>query len=155
MAVQHAGQAVVVEGLRESIRGLKQIDKSLPRVVSKAARDIAKEIVAPEAQKRWRDQRIKPSVATQAVKGSGTTAGGQVKVRYKTFPYAAGVEYGSLAFKQFRPWRGNKFTVAPGTSTGYVAQDAIRDTLPEVEDRWNDDVMRLIRKELSTYGTVF
>lgn len=151
----NAGQAVVVEGLRESIKGLKSIDKALPRVVSKAARDIAKEIVAPEAQKRWRDQRIKPSVATQVIKGSGTTAGGQINVRYKTFPYAAGVEYGAKQFGQFRPWRGNRFTVAPGTSTGYVAQDAIRDTLPEVEKRWNDEVMDLVKKELSAHGTVF
>lgn len=151
----NAGQAVVVDGLRESIKGLRDIDRNLPKVVSKAARDIAQQVVAPEAQKRWQGQPIKPSVASQVIKGSGTTAGGQIKSLYNKFPYAAGVEYGSFAFKQFRGWRGNSFTVKPGTSTGYVVQDAIRDKLPEVEKRWNDEILQLVRKELQIHGTVF
>jgi hypothetical protein len=44
----------------------------------------------------------------------------------------------------FPPWRGNAFTVTPGTSTGYVVQDAIRETLPIVERRWLNEVVEAI-----------
>ena len=92
----------------------------------------------------WRRQRIRPSVANRAVTHSGTTKGAAVKLRYSVHPYAFGVEFGSRQFRQFRRWRGNRFTVAPGSSTGYVVQDAIRDTLPVVEKRWSGEVLDTI-----------
>lgn len=140
------GGAIAVDGLKESISGLRKTRKDLPRLVAKVSRELAKDPVAKEARKRWAGQRIKPTMANKAVKWSGTTKGGGVVLKYGTVPYAAGVEFGAYGYKQFRPWRGNRYTVAPGSSTGYVVQDAIRDTLPIVEERWLRDVIEAIDK---------
>lgn len=130
------GGTITIDGLDETIRGLRKVSKTLPRTANKASRDLVRTVVVPVAVRNWQSQRIKPSVASQAIKAQGTATSAGVNVRYGKFPYAAGVEYGSLKYGQFRRWRGNRFTVSPGSSTGYVAQDAIRDTLPEMEARW-------------------
>ena len=138
------GGAIAVDGLSESIRGLKKLRPDLPRVVSKASRELVKGTVLPEARNRWASQRIKPSAARKAVTATATQSQAALILRYSVVSYAAGVEYGSKRFPQFRAWRGNRFTVAPGSSTGYVAQDAIRDTLPKVEKDWADTVAKAI-----------
>lgn len=140
------GGALAVDGLAESIKGLRRTRKDLPRVVAKVSRELAKDPVAKVARRRWAGQDIKPTMANKAIKWSGTTKGGGITLKYATVPYAAGVEFGSHDYKQFRAWRGNKFTVKPGSSTGYVVQDAIRDTLPVVERRWMNDVVEAIDK---------
>ena len=137
------GEAIHVEGLRESIKGLRDLDKELPKIVSKTNRELTKTIMLPAARSRWRAQNIRPSQAVGVIKTSGSTAGAGIKLRSDSegkFPFAAGVEFGSLQFKQFKPWRGNRFTVAPGTSTGYVVQDAIRDNLDTFQKRWVKEV---------------
>lgn len=131
-----AGGSIAVDGLDETIRGLRKVNKTVAREANKASRKLVDDVVVPVAESKWSSQRIKPSVAGRVIKAQGTATSAGVNLRYSRFPYAAGVEYGSLAFSQFRPWRGNRFTVAPGSSTGYVVQDAIRDTLPEMEERW-------------------
>ncbi len=134
------GEALRVEGLTESIKALRALDKTLPRIVSKASRERVKADMLPPAVKNWAGQRIKPSVAGKAIKGSGTTTSAGLRLMAASHPYAMGVEFGSKQFPQFRAWRGNRFTVAPGSSTGYVVQDAIRDNLDGFSVKWQRDV---------------
>ena len=136
--------ALSVEGLNESIRGLKRLRPDLPRVVSKASRELMKDVVLPEARQNWASQRIRPSMANRAVTMSATQSQASLVLKYRTVPYAAGVEFGSKQYAQFRPWGGNQFTVKPGTNVGFVAQAAIRTSLPEVEKRWADTVVKAI-----------
>ncbi len=154
------GGALAVEGLAESIKGLKRVDTEIPKLIVKITREGAKNPVALRARKKWAAQRIQPSKANKAITASGTTRGAAIKLRVSAVPSAAGVEFGAhihhvfgrpvpqsqLKRRVFLPWRGNQFTVAPGASTGYVVQDAIRETLPIIERRWLDEVIKAIDK---------
>ncbi len=133
------------------VKGLRTIDKKLPKIVARANKQLTEKIMLPEARKRWERQDIKPSVAARVIKPSGTTTGAGLRLLAATsgkYPYAAGVEFGSLMFKQFRGWRGNKWTVAKGSSTGYVVQDAIRDNLDKFGEQWLSAVHREMNRTL-------
>ena len=140
--------AIAVEGLSEAMRGLGKVSREARRDSVRALRELAKDPVVARARIYWGLQRIKPTQANRAVKWSATSTGAAAVLKYSTHPYAAGVEFGSYQFRQFRRWRGNRFTVTPGSSTGYVVQDAIRDTLPEVERRAADDMVKAIDRYL-------
>ncbi len=154
------GGALAVDGLAESMRGLKRVDAEIPKLIVKITRESAKNPVALRARQKWSAQRINPSKANKAITASGTTRGAAIKLRVSAVPSAAGVEYGAhihyvfgrpvpqsqMKRRVFLPWRGNQFTVTPGASTGYIVQDAIRETLPIVEKRWLNEVIAAIDK---------
>lgn len=143
-----AGGSIAIDGLDDVIRGMRKINKTANREAGKASRKLVADVVVPVARSKWAEQPIKPSMANRVVKAQGTATSAGVVNRYATFPYAAGVEYGAKQYRQFRAWRGNRFTVAPGSSTGYVAQDAIRETLPKVEARWILEVTKAIERAI-------
>ncbi len=143
-----AADAIQVDGLAESIRGLKKAADDLPRIVTGTVRRLTKEIMLPAARGRWASQPIRPSQATSAITASATQRAAGLKLRASVHPYAYGVEFGSKRFRQFRPWRGNRFTVAAGSATGYVVQDAIRDNLARFEERWEGEVVDAIRRRV-------
>ncbi len=152
------GGALAIEGLAESIRGLKKVDAEIPKLIVKITREKAKNPVAATARRKWSAQNINPGKANKAITASGTLAGAAINLRVSAVPTAAAVEYGAhihyvfgrpvpaseLSRRVFKPWRGNQFTVSPGSSTGYVVQDAIRETLPRVEKAWLDEVIKAI-----------
>ena len=155
MAAFVTGESLRVEGLSEMVKGLRAIDKKLPKIVARANKQLTEKIMLPEARRRWAAQDIRPSVASQVIKPSGTATAAGLRLRAATsgkFPFAAGVEFGALAFKQFRRWRGNKWTVAPGSSTGYVVQDAIRDNLNKFGKQWLNAVHREMDRTLDAAG---
>ena len=140
------GSSIAIDGLNETMRGLNKIDKSLGRTVSKASRELVKQVVPPVAVAKWSSQKIKPSAASKVIKVSVTQRAAGITLRYGTYPYAAGVEFGSWRYHQFRGWRGNQHTVSFGASTGYVVQDSIKQTLPIVEKRWTQTIADAIDK---------
>lgn len=81
------------------------------RVLSKAMREVSIEGKSRVADK-WRKQRIRPSKANSVVGRRATQTDAKVTLRGSKFPYAAGVEFGSIQFRQFRPWVGNAATGA-------------------------------------------
>ena len=153
-----AGGAISVDGLAEAISGMRKVRSDIPKVIAKATRAQAKRVVLPVARAKWSSQPIQSGLAARAITISATATGAAVRLRVSAVPSAAAVEYGAhihfvfgrpmsagaMKRRVFRPWRGNQFTVTPGASTGYVVQDAIRDTLPIVERRWLDEVMTAI-----------
>jgi hypothetical protein len=143
---------LAVEGLTESIRGLRKVDKELARLVTDEIRYQARQIVLPRARANWAGQPIRPSQAASAVKHQADQKGASLVLRYAPHPYAAGVEFGSHRYRQFRSWRGNQFTVTPGSSTGYVVQDAIRATLPKVEATLIGELTRTISNYVGLRG---
>ncbi len=152
------GGALAINGLDESIRGLRKIDAEIPKLITKITRESAKNPVAARARKKWAAQNIQPGRANKAITASGTAKGAAINLRVSAVPTAAAVEFGThihyvfgrpfpskeLKRRVFRPWKGNAFTVTPGSSTGYVVQDAIRETLPIVERRWLNEVIKAI-----------
>ena len=160
MAAQNitAGGAIKIDGMDESLKGLRRANADLPKVVAKVSREIAKNPVAARARKKWGAQPINSSKANKAITASGTARGAAINLRASAVPTAAAVEYGAhihyvfgrpvpareLSRRVFKPWRGNQFTVSAGASTGYVVQDAIRETLPIVERRFQTEVFDAI-----------
>ena len=152
------GGALAIDGLAESISGLRKVDAAIPKLIVKITRESAKNPVAAKARQKWSAQNIQPGRANKAITASGTTQGAAINLRVSAVPSAAAVEYGAhihfvfgrptpareMKRRVFQPWRGNAFTVAPGSSTGYVVQDAIRETLPIVERRWLNEVIKAI-----------
>ena len=155
---QVVGGAIAIDGLAESLLGLARTRKDLPKLIAKVSRETAKNPVAARARKKWTAQPIQPGKANKAITASGTARGAAINLRVSAVPTAAAVEYGAhihfvfgrptpakeMRRRVFQPWRGNAFTVAPGASTGYVVQDAIRETLPIVEKRWLNEVVDAI-----------
>ena len=137
------------------VKGLRNIDKKLPKIVARANKQLTEKIMLPEARRRWAAQDIRPTQAAKVIKASGTATAAGIRLMSAAkgkFPFAAGVEFGALAFKQFRRWRGNKWTVAPGSSTGYVVQDAIRDNLNKFGEKWLNAVHREMDRTLDAAG---
>jgi hypothetical protein len=143
---------LAVEGLTESIRGLARVDKEAARLVTDEIRYQARRVVLPAARSNWSSQPIRPTQANSAVTAQADQKGASLVLRYSAHPYAAGVEFGSHQYRQFRSWRGNRFTVAPGSSTGYVVQDAIRATLPQVEETLIKELARTISNYVGLRG---
>ena len=154
------GGALAIEGLAESIKGLKRVDTEIPKLIVKITRESAKNPVAATARRKWSAQNIQPGKANKAITASGTLQGAAINLRVSAVPSAAAVEFGAhihfvfgrpipareMKRRVFQPWRGNAFTVAPGASIGYVVQEAIRETLPIIERRWLDEVIKAIDK---------
>ena len=134
--------------MAEAIRGFKSLNAELPKAIIKVARETVKNPVLVEARRRWKGQRIRPSQATNAIRASATAKGAGLILRGSAHPYAWGVEKGSRRYAQFRPWKGKGLGIKPGTDLGYVIQPAIRDTLPEVADRWATDTEATITEAL-------
>lgn len=112
MATFLVGRAIAVDGLQETVRGLKQMDKRMVSEVRKTLKNRTNEILVPEARKQWASQPIKPSVADSIVQPAAGQSWAGIRIRYReeTYPYGAGVVWGSFKFRQFRPWKGNQYT---------------------------------------------
>lgn len=149
MATFTTGRAIAVDGLNETIRGLKKSRKELGRVSTKALKTRTSRIVLPEAQKNWQRQNIKPSVARSAVVPAAGQAWAGIRVRYRdgTHPYGAGVVWGSWRYPQFRPWKGNQFT-GNTTFNDYIVGPAVRKRGDEFADGLMDDLEGSIVKAI-------
>lgn len=133
------GGEIKVVGLKSLVRDLKAADSSLGRAVSKSLRDTTKRIVEPAAKANAAAAPKAPSEAPAAFKAFATQSGAGIKIGYAKYGWAAGTEFGSLAYRQFRPWVGNRHTGA-APFPGYIAGKAIRDNLDRLESEWLDDV---------------
>ena len=133
------GYDVKVEGLADYVRELRTIDRALPKAVSKGLRVLAKEAAA-KAKARGLSR---GGVAAKTVRKGGIGYFAQqrqagLKLRYRKVPYAAGAEFGSKRYKQFRPWRGNQWQPVGSDGVGYFVHPAIRDYLPTAEATYAD-----------------
>jgi hypothetical protein len=137
--------ALAVEGLDDIVSGLRRVQ--LQKAASEASQSVTKPL-QEKARTKWASQDIRPSQARSAVGRTATQRAAGIVLRYSRHPYAAGVEFGSLAFRQFRPWRGNRFTVAPGSSTGYVIQDTIAENMDETEKMYADTLQDAIARAI-------
>lgn len=134
------GGSIEVIGLKSLLADLRAANRALPRVVTKSLRETTKTIVEPAAKSAAAAAPKAPSEAPAAFKAFATTKGAGIRIGYSKYPWAAGTEYGSYAYSQFRAWVGNRATGAV-PFPGYVAGKAVRDNLALLERRWLDDVI--------------
>lgn len=107
---------------------LTKANKSVAQFVADDARAAAYSIGGVAAK-------AAPSVkATAGAAWAGVALGGP------SAPYTAGAEFGSVKFKQFKPWRGN------GTDAGYFLFPVIRRDGDRIETEYTQALDDLLRK---------
>lgn len=100
------GWTVRVEGLRETQRAFRRIDRRLPKRLRVASNN-ALRLVVTEAQRRANDRFTSHSGRTRgSIRAQSSQTSARVVFGGKRFPHAGGLEFGSNRFAQFSPWSG-------------------------------------------------
>ena len=105
-------------GGREFQKELKEAGRSVATTVADDARGIASSLGGVAAK-------TAPSIRAAA----GNTSAG-VSFGGSGYPFAMGAEFGSVRFKQFKPWRGS------GSEAGYFVYSAIRDNADFIGEKY-------------------
>lgn len=133
---------VVAVGLTEAKAALKAVDDRAPKAITKANRVTSRDIVKPAALRNLGSQPVPKTRGVIGHRATQSYAG--IALRYSRFPWAAGAEFGSLAFRQFKPWLGNQFT-GNITNQGYIIGPAIGGNLREIDDRYAEILIDELR----------
>ena len=120
---------------------MRKVDKDLPKVLAAQHREVAKD-VQQGSQTRLTRQPVPKRVGV--VGRSGTARQASVVLKYSRYPWAAGAEFGSRRYKQFKPYRG--------ADKGYLIQPTIEQKLPIIERSYVDAVEAAFRKHMAARG---
>lgn len=130
---------VRVSGMRELNKALREVSKETQGELKEASRGVA-EFVASDSRSAAQSlggvaAKTAPSISpVGGVKGAGVALGGA------RFPFAGGAEFGSVRFKQFKPWRGNS------SGAGYFVYPSIRRNAERIEDEFTAAVEALLKR---------
>lgn len=130
---------VKVDGLRELNNALRAVGKDAQSELRDAGKKIA-ETVADDARSNAYSlggvaAKVAPSIrASAGVRSAGVGFGGAA------FPFAGGAEFGSLRYKQFKPWRGNT------SDAGYFVYPSIRSNSERITEDYAEAVDDLMRR---------
>ncbi len=142
-----------VEGLAEMVAGLRALDRELPKAVSRGLRELSK-----EAQRRAEQEALGLGgvhagvVRRRGIGRFASTTKAGLTLRAAKVPFAMGAEFGSHQFRQFPPWRGNRWTDPEGSNVGYMIHPALRKFLPEATADYADLIIREIDDALDRLG---
>ena len=131
--------AIEVHGLRELNRALKKVEGGTPNALRDTNKKVA-EKVAMGARSRAQGlggvaAHVAPSLRASAGAAFAGVAGGGA-----AYPMFGGAEFGSIRYKQFKPWLGNS------TDAGYFLFPEIRAQAPHIEDEYREALDNLIKK---------
>lgn len=132
---------VKVDGLDAFRKSLKELGPQWPKRLGQAHRE-AGDLVATAAKHKASvlggvHRHVMPSI-----KAAAAAQQAKVSIGGPAWPMAMGAEFGSLAYPQFPPWRGNQFSLDSG-NVGYLVQPAARENRDEVMDVFDDAIRRL------------
>jgi len=145
-------QEVRVTGLRELARELGRVDPRLRKQLGQEYRRLS-ELLAHKAGIRIRTgaKGRGGSFGVRRYRPSASTTSGRVIIAGAN-PRGAGDEFGSRAFKQFRPWRGNQWTNWPDGSIGYGLLPVIREQEETIKQGFLDAVEASLTKAYPERG---
>ncbi len=139
MAEGRTGSAGIrVEGLRDLRAELRRADALWPRELGRANKEIVEELIVPGAKERM--ARVRPRAGhavIDSIRGSAASTRAQVLAGGARVPHYFGKEFGSIRYKQFPPWRGNK------GEAGYAIWPTIREKREEFIGRYLQMLRRL------------
>lgn len=138
--------ALRVEGLNDTARALRRVNRDLPRVLALIHREAATD-VQRGAQARLAGEPVPKR--TGVIGRSASARQASVVLKYSRYPWAAGAEWGSIRYRQFRRWRGNQFTPALPGGPGYLIQPTIASKLSDIEREYADGVVEAFREALA------
>lgn len=130
---------VQVHGLPELSRALKAIGPDAQKELREASRRVAR-FVADDARAAALSIGGVAAHVAPSIKPVGGVSGAGVALGGAAYPMAGGAEFGSLRFKQFKPWRGN------GSDAGYFVYPAIRADADRIETEFTDAVDDIIKR---------
>lgn len=137
--IRSGDRYVNVEGLAELQKALRSLPKELRRDLTRANR-MAASLVAQRARSRAIAQGSTAAHAAPSIRASATQTSAGVAIGGGSHPEALGAEFGSLRFKQFKPWLGS------GPDAGYFLYPTIRNDEGAWIEPYEDLIDTITRK---------
>lgn len=134
-----ADEAVRIEGLRDFVKELRQVDTAFPKEMRLAGKDVADPIAA-KTRASFAGGPGSARKAAPSVKAGATQTGAYIKIGGGGYPTTMGNEFGSVRYKQFPAWSGS------GPGAGYHLYPTIRASRPEIEKQYLEAIERVARK---------
>lgn len=130
---------IQVEGLSELNRALNRAESAVPGALRDTNKKVAENVTGKARGNALGlggvAAHVAPSLrAVAGAKSAGVAGGGA------SYPMFGGAEFGSIRYKQFKPWRGS------GPDAGYFLYPAIRAEAPNIEVEYGKALDELIRK---------
>lgn len=115
-----------------------EYSRQLGRFHHEAATPIAEDAADRAKRRRAFGSRAAASIKATRKSKAATIAGGGAR-----FPWFWGAEFGAKRYRQFGPWRGNRWTPVGGSGVGYAMHPAIRDAVlgGEFIETYGDSLM--------------
>lgn len=131
---------VKVTGLNELNRALRDMGgREFQKELKEAGAEVAGEVASGARGRALALGGVAAKTAPSIRAAAGFTSAG-VGFGGSGYPFAMGAEFGSVRFKQFKPWRGN------GSDAGYFVYESIRDNADMIGQRYLDAVDDVLRK---------
>lgn len=130
-----SGVAARFHGLDEVRHDLRELAHDLPDALRKADQDAAE-----ETAERARSAAYSLGGVAAHVAPSLKAAGREVSLGGSGYDMAAGAEFGSRRYRQFKPWRGS------GDSGGYFLYPTISRDADRIEGTYADALDDLLRR---------
>jgi hypothetical protein len=128
---------VRVHGLTELNKTLREMGPEFQKELTQTNKSVAG-FVADDAKAAAYSLGGVAAKVAPTVKAAGGTTWAGVSFGGSAYPFAGGAEFGSLRYKQFRPWRGN------GSDAGYFLYPSIRRDADRITTEYTEALDRLL-----------
>lgn len=132
-------QGVRVTGLAELNRALKALGPEVQGELKDAHYEVGN-MVSEDARSIAGGLGGVAAKTAPSIRATRTAAGAALAFGGSAYPFAGGAEFGSIRYKQFKPWRGS------GSDSGYFVYPAIRQDADQIEKTYVDMLDDLLRE---------
>jgi hypothetical protein len=146
MARPKKAGVVAVQGLDDLRRELRKLaDAGLTDQLKDANKAVADLVVAgaQSAASTRMERRAASSLRSSRQAARAQVVGGSAKV-----PFFGGAEFGSLRYRQFRPWTGSN------SQSGYFLYPTIRDLSDDIVELYGDEIEKIAGKAFPDKGII-
>lgn len=127
---------IQVEGLPALRKALKELGPDASKELKDASKEVAG-FVAHDAASAANSIGGVAAKTAPSIKAVGGTTGAGVALGGPSYPFAGGAAWGSVRFKQFKPWLGH---------IGYFPYPQIKDNEDRIVDEYTDAVNKVIER---------
>jgi hypothetical protein len=132
-------ESIRVDGLDDLRRELRRLGDAWPKELKVANRDAA-DIVVTSAKGKAAAVGGVAAKAAESLRALNQQRAAVVALGGAAYPYAMGAEFGSIRYRQFRPWRGS------AGDAGYFLYPAIRGERDRVLDTYEKALDRITKR---------
>jgi hypothetical protein len=143
VADAYKGGEVVVRGLDDFLRDLKAASTTLPRQVTAGHRRAAK-VVEAASRAKAEAQGGAIGKAKMGIRAAATRRTAKLVLDGVRHPYIFGGEFGAKRFRQFEPWRGNRWAPDSDNGVGYAVHPAVRETREEFVEAYAVEIEKVL-----------